>query len=183
MRQGGHPIRNPCQPVAVPRKHFIGRNNIAINVISIDIDLAMGGMLDAINNDKAVRINCANYFGNRFYIHPHASYWRCVKDCCNTRVFINLFCVSLGWNQPGIIIMRDQHMGFATNRCPSCTCAPSCRMLNRWSEHNAIFGRAKAGIHDKTKNKLGPAFPNKELPGWCIHKDSQILLGLINHSH
>ena len=44
----------------MPRKHFIRRDDIAIDIIGADINLPMGGMLDAVNNDKTIRANRAD---------------------------------------------------------------------------------------------------------------------------
>ena len=72
MRQRGHTVRNPRKAIAMPRKHFIRRNDIAINIIGTDINLPMGGMLDTVNNDETIRANRSDRFGNGGHIHAHA---------------------------------------------------------------------------------------------------------------
>ena len=72
MGQRGHTVRNPRKAIAMPRKHFIRRNDIAIDIIGADINLPMGGMLDAVNNDKTIRANRADCCGNGGHIHTHA---------------------------------------------------------------------------------------------------------------
>ena len=72
MRQRGHTVRNPRKAIAMPRKHFIRRNDVAIDIIGADINLPMGGMLDTVNNDKTIRANGADCFGNGGHIHTHA---------------------------------------------------------------------------------------------------------------
>ena len=40
--------------VAMPGEHLVGRDRVAVDIIAVDIHLAVGRMLDAIDDDQAI---------------------------------------------------------------------------------------------------------------------------------
>jgi hypothetical protein len=50
---GRQPIGRPADPIAVARKHLVGRDGISISSASHHVDRAMAGMLDAVDYDEA----------------------------------------------------------------------------------------------------------------------------------
>ena len=90
----------------------------------------MRGMLNAVDNNEAIRGNSADGFGNGGNIHPHARDRRGMKDGGNSNIGCDLGGILIGGDQAGGIVMCDADIFHARNLGPSAGGASGGRVLD-----------------------------------------------------
>ncbi len=101
------------------RENLVGRDGIAIDAISREINVAVAGMLDAVDDDEALRRFFADGGGNGFDINRDAGDGRGLDDGRNANFGCDVFAVGSDIDGSRLIIMGHENMGPAGHFGPA----------------------------------------------------------------
>jgi len=164
-------------------KHLVRRDGIAIDIIGFDINVAVAGMLDAVNYDEAVRRFLADGGGNGFDINRNAGDRRGLDDGRNANLGCNLITVGSGIDASCFIVMGHQNMGPAGHFGPACHGAARGGMFERAAQHDAAGFRAQCRGPDQAEQHLGSAFADEDLACGRIEEVAHVGLALGDGRH
>ena len=146
------------------RKHLVGGNNIAIDVIGRDIHPAMARVLDAVHEYESLRRGFADRFGDGRHVIGDAGDGGCVQDGRNPHVRRDQRGILGRGNLTGGIVMWHFDIGFARHASPVPRGTAGCGMLDRRPEHAPAFRAAHDGGAQKAKGQLRAGFPDEKAP-------------------
>ena len=127
----GQPVRRPADAVTVTGKNFVGRDGVSVNSIGGYVDVAVTGVLDAVNDDETIRRGVAYFFGNPGHLDSDARNRRSLNDGCHTQIRTKVHAISLRRDRSGCIVVFGEQMRPLRDFRPSRHGAARGRMFKR----------------------------------------------------
>ena len=163
LGKGGQAVRGPADAVTVAREHLVGRDGIAIDAIGSEVNVAMAGMLDAVDDDETLRRLLADGGGNGHDINRDAGDGRSLNDGRNPNLGCNVLAVGIDIHGSRHVIMGHENMRPAGHFGPARHGAARCGVFQRAAQHDAAGFRSQCRGSHQTEQHFGSAFADEDL--------------------
>ena len=180
---GRQPAGRPADAITMARKHLVGGDRITIDAIGCDVDVSVAGMLDTIDDDKAIGRCLADRRRDCRDIHRYAGHRRGLDDRRHAHIAGDVTAIGIGIDASGLVIMLDQDMLASRHIGPARHGTARRRVFERRRQHDAAFGCPKCCRAHQPEQQFGAAFADEDLALGSVEEHPHVGLALVDHRH